>query len=242
MCFNQRGSISTQNGSSLKLVDKFTYLVGSVSSTETDIDMRLAKAWTVMDRLLVIWKSDLTDKMKRCFFQAAVVSILQYGCTTWTITKCMEKKLDDNYTRMLRAILNKSWRHHPTKQQLYGHRPPVTKTIKIRRTRHARHCWISRNELISDVPQRTPSHGRAKAGRPAWTYIQLLCVDTGWSPEDTPEAMDDREEWRERVRDIRADSVTWWWWWWWSLQFFSVREVTENKLKSTEPHQQKRAF
>ena len=126
MCFNQTGDISTLNGSSLKLVDKFTYLGSSVSSTETDIDMRLAKAWTAIERLLVIWKSDLTDKMKRSFFQAAVVSILLYGCTTWMLTKRMEKKLDDNYTRMLRAILNKSWRRQATKQQVYGHRPPIT--------------------------------------------------------------------------------------------------------------------
>ena len=45
--------------------------------------------------------------MKRSFFQAAVVSILLNGCTTWTLIKCMEKKLVGNYTRMLRAILNK---------------------------------------------------------------------------------------------------------------------------------------
>ena len=46
--------------------------------------------------------------MKRSYFQAAVGSILLYGCTTWTLTKRLEKKLDGNYTRMLRAILNKS--------------------------------------------------------------------------------------------------------------------------------------
>ena len=108
MCYNQTGDIPTLNGTSLKLVDKFTYLGGSVSSTEKDVDTQLAKAWTANDRLLIIWKSDLTDKMKRSFFQAAVVSILQYGCTTWTLTKRLEKKLDGNYTRMLRAILNKS--------------------------------------------------------------------------------------------------------------------------------------
>ena len=150
--------------------------------------------------------------MKRSFFQAAVESILLYGCTTWTLTKRMEKKLDGNYTRMLRAILNKSWKQHPTKQQLYGHRPPITKTIKIRRTRHAGHCWRSRNELIRDVLLWTPSQGQAKAGRTARTYIQQLCVDTGYSSEDLPEAMDDREEWWVRVRDIRADGATWWWW------------------------------
>ena len=81
MRFNQT-SIFTLNGSSLKLVDKFTYLGSSVSSTEADIYTRLTKTWIAIHRLSVIWKSDLTDKMKRSFFQAAVVSILLYGCTT----------------------------------------------------------------------------------------------------------------------------------------------------------------
>ena len=124
MCYNQTGDISTLDGSSLKLVDKFTYLRSSLSSTKKDIDTRLTKAWTAINKLSIsIWKSDLTDKMKRSFFQAAVVSILLYGCTTWTLTKRLEKKIDANYTRMLRAILNKSWKQHPTRHQLYGHLP-----------------------------------------------------------------------------------------------------------------------
>ena len=142
----------------------------------------------------------------------AVMSILLYGCTTWTLTKRLEKKLDGNYTRMLRAILNKSWQQHPTRHQLYGHLPPITKTIQVRRTRHAGHCWRSRDELIRDVLLWIPTYGRAKAGRPARTYIQQLCEDTGCCPEDLPRAMNDREEWRERVRDIRATSAIWWWW------------------------------
>ena len=207
MCYNQTGDISIQNGTPLKLVDKLTYLGSSVSSTEKNIDTRLTKAWTAIDRLSIIWKSDLTDEMKRSFFQAAVVSILLYGCTTWTLTKRLEK-VDGNYTRILRAILNKSWRHHPTRHQLYGYLPPITKTIHVRGTRHAGHCWRSRDELISDVLLWTATYGRAKAGRPARTYIQQLCEDTGYSPEDLPEAMNDREKWRERVRDIRASGTT----------------------------------
>ena len=166
MCYNQTGDISTLEGTPLKLVDKFTYLGSSVESTEKDIETRLTKAWTAINRLSIIWKSDLTDKMKRSFFQAAVTSIL----------------------------------------------PPITKTIQVRRTRHAGHCWRSRDELIRDVLLWIPTHGRAKAGRPARTYIQQLCEDTGCCPEDLPRAMNDREEWRERVRDIRATSTIWWWW------------------------------
>ena len=151
--------------------------------------------------------------MKCSFFQAAVVSILLYGCTTWTLTKRLEMKLDGSYTRILRAIVNKSRRQHPTRHQLCGHLPPPTKEIQVRWTRYAGLCWRSRNELISDVLLWTPTYGQAKAGRPARTYIQQLCEDTGCSPEDLPEAMIDREKWRERVRDIRACRTTWWWRW-----------------------------
>ena len=204
MCYNQTREISTQDGTPLKLVDKFTYLRSSVESTEKDIDTRLTKAWTAFDRLSIIWKSDLTDKMKCIFFQAAVALILLYGCTTLTLTKQLEKKLDGNYTRMLRAILNKYWKQHPTRHQLYGHRPAITKTIQVRLTRHAGHCWRSRNELISDVLLWTPTHGRAKAARPARTYIQQLCEDTGSCPEDLTEAMNDMETWWSKISLLPA--------------------------------------
>ena len=206
-------------------------LGSSVSTSEKDIDTRLTKTWTAIHSASVKWKSDLTDKIKRSFFQEAVVLILLYRSTTWTLTKRMEKKLDGNYTRVLRVILNKSWRQHfisdkvytvtfqwaqgntPQSNQLYGHLPPIMKTIKARRTRHAGHCWRRRDELIRDVLLWTSSYGRAKAGRPVRTYIQQLCEDTWCSPEDQPEVMNGREEWWERVRDIHAGGTTWWWWW-----------------------------
>ena len=142
--------------------------------------------------------------MKCSFFQVAVVSILLYGCTTWTQTKWLKKKLIGNYTRMLRAILNKSCQQHPTRHQPYSHLPPIMKTIQVRRTRLAGHCWRSKNELISDVLLWTPAYGQSKAGRLTRTYIQQLCEDMGCGPEDLPEAMNDREKWRERVRNIRV--------------------------------------
>ena len=118
----------------------------------------------------------------------------------------MEKKFDGNYSRMLRVILNKSWW-----QQLYGYLPPIMKTIPVQRTKHAGHRWRSKDELIIDVLLWTPSHRRAKAGRPAKTYIQQLCANTGCSLEYLPGVMNDRDGWRERVREIRAGSVTWRW-------------------------------
>ena len=118
----------------------------------------------------------------------------------------MEKKLDDNHTRMLRAILNKSLRKDPTKQEMYGHLPPITKTIQVRRIRHAGHCWKSKDEHI--ILLWTPSHGRVKVGRQARTYIQQVCADTGYILEDLPGAIDVRDGWRERVWEIRAGRVT----------------------------------
>ena len=158
--------------------------------------------------------------MPRIYIYIAVhiyLYVLKQCMYVWSnvLKQCMYvcMKLDGNYTRMLRAILNKSWRQHPTKHQLYGHLPPITKTIQVRRTRHAGHCWRSRDELVSDVLLWTPTYGRANAGRPARTYIEQLCEDTGCNPEDLPEAMNDWEKWRERVWDIRAGDTIWWWWW-----------------------------
>ena len=90
MCYNQTGDITALDRTPLKLVDKFSYLGSIISSTKKDIDTQLTKAWTAIDRLSIIWKSDLTDKMKRSFFQETVVSILLYGCTTWMLTKPLE--------------------------------------------------------------------------------------------------------------------------------------------------------
>ena len=158
------------------------------------------------------------------------MSIQLYGCTTWMLTKHVEKKLDGNYTRILWAILNKS-----SRQQLYSHLPPITKTIQVWWTRYAEHCWRSRDKLISDVLQWTPSHRQAKTERPARTYTQQLCPDTGCIFEDLPEAMDDREGWRTRVKDICADGVTWWFLFrFWLVWFYGISAIV-SYLMSNPP-------
>ena len=110
--------------------------------------------------------------------------------------------------RELVPLVNKSWRQHPTKQQLYGHLLPITKTIQVRRTKHARHCWRSKEKLIKDVLLTTPSYGWASVGRPARTYLQQICADAGCRLEELSGAMDGC--W-ESARKILASSSTWWW-------------------------------
>ena len=135
----------------------------------------------------------------------------KFGCTTWTPTKRMEKSL----TATTQECCEQYWRSPG------GNTPqnfcsvtyhPSRKLSKLDELTHAGHCWRSKDELISDVLLWILLHGRAKAGRPARTYIQQLSVDTGCNHEDLPEAMNDKEGWRERVRDIRADGTTRWWW------------------------------
>ena len=193
-----------------------------VSSLFFFLVLLLFLASLLHQRQLMVFHWSLRDSKSPLVFRTFLSILADLSNTiVWKVSACppisnssspLKTHLGDrferaNYTRMLRAILNKSWQQHPTRHQLYGHLPPITKTIQVRRTRHAGHCWRSRDELIRDVLLWIPTHGRAKAGRPARTYIQQLCEDTGCCPEDLPRAMNDREEWRERVRDIRATSA-----------------------------------
>ena len=87
--------------------------------------IRIAKAWAALNKIDAVWKSDLSNDLKRSFFRATVESVMMYGATTWTLTKSLESKLDVTYTRMLRAVLNISWIQHPTKSQLYVPIPDI---------------------------------------------------------------------------------------------------------------------
>ena len=102
------------------------------------------------------------------------VSVLLYGHIIWTLTKRLEKKLWGATQKMQRTILNKFWKQHPTKQRLYCHLPPISQTIKVRRTRHFEYCWCSKDELGSDFLLWTPTQRHTCAGRPTNTYISSV--------------------------------------------------------------------
>ena len=141
MSSNQDGAISSLDGKPLKLADQFIYLGSHISSMESYVNTHKGKSWIATDRLMIILKSDLSNKIKQEFFQALAVSILLYD---WTLTKCPKKKLDSNDTRILYAVLNKSWKQHFTKQQLYCHLPPILQLIQ-----EGYNCCRSKNKLIS---------------------------------------------------------------------------------------------
>ena len=149
MCFSRERAKYTLNGGFLTLVDNFTYLSSSVSSTESNVNIRPAKAWTAIDGVSIVWESYLSEKY---FFQAADMSVLLYGCTPRTLSKRPEKKLDANSTRMLQVTLyiyiQQMLKAALHEKHLYSHLPLIIKAIQIRWMRHTGHCWRSKNELV----------------------------------------------------------------------------------------------
>ena len=132
----------------------------------------------------------------------------------------MEKKLDSNYIRMLRAVLKKSWMQHPTKKQLYSHLRPTTKTIELRRTKLVGHCWRSKDELISDIHLWTPHMDEQRLDDQlepiyncfapiqdvAWRTCRGRCmIETGGQRERERERETERERDRERQRQRQGN-------------------------------------
>ena len=105
------------------------------------------------------------------------------------------RKLYKNVESSIKQVLATTPHETPTIRTLAPHHKNYPSS-----TNQTGHCWRSKDELISDVLLWTPTHGCARVGRPARTYIQQLCEDTGCNPEDLPEAMNDREKWRETVK------------------------------------------
>ena len=169
-------------------MNQFEYLGSNISFTESDVNICLMKAWSASDRLSIVWKSDLSNKIKLVFTQAVAVSILLYGCTICTLAKRIEKKLGQNYTRMLHAVFNKYWKQHPIKQQLYCHLPLISQTIQIKQMicwallekQGWTHQWHSLMDSCSWTCQCCPTSKN----------LHQLCTDTKCSREDQPEVMD----------------------------------------------------
>ena len=171
MLYNLReGEICTADRTKLKQVQNFQYILGSwVDQSKQDLNIRKAKAWTALNKLTAILKSNLGRKLKVRFF--SVETVLLYGSEAWTLTSSLEKQLDGCYTRLLRAALNVNWRDHMTNIELYRDITPISARLRDRRLRFSGHCWRSKSEIISQMLLWEPSRGKRTRGRPAMTYI-----------------------------------------------------------------------
>ena len=138
-------------GSLINQVEDFKYLGSYIRSTKRYVNIRIAKAWVALNSMNTIWKLKLSKNLKRQFFRAAVESVLVYGSVTWTLTTALENNIGGTYTRMLRAVTNKSWRDHLSNEQLYGDITKISKSIRMQRLRFAGNCWRSKYEVASDL-------------------------------------------------------------------------------------------
>ena len=204
MTYNLEDSyLKSLSGADIEHVDDFLYLGSWVDTSEKDLNTRIAKAWSAMSKMEVIWKTNLERKLKINFFRATVETVLLYGCTTWTLTKALERKLDGTYARLIRTALNIKWQTHTTNAVLYGNLPRITTTIKNRRLKFAGHCFRSKDEVVQPLIMWEPRHGKRRRGRPAKTFIDQLMDDTEITKEDLPGAMNAREIWRQVVHGVR---------------------------------------
>ena len=127
--------------------------------------------------------------------------------------KSLEKNLDGNNTRMLLAVLKKSWKQNP-KRSMYGCLPSMSEIIHVRWARHAGQY----SEIKTNILAWTPTHGHTSTGWPAKTYMHQLCADTLYSQENSPRARAYKERWWVKVKWNYAVNRSWcwrWWWWWW---------------------------
>ena len=210
MPFNQEDVnfiLKSISGDTIAAVEDYLYLGAWMSSSDQDIHVRKALAWSACNKLSKIWKSDLSRYIKVRLFRAIVESILLYGSETWTLTKELTKRLDGTYTRMLRCALNISWKSHTTNEVLYGNIPKLSETIAARRLRLAGHCVRHPELEAAKLVLWAPQQGRSNRGRKRTDYIDALKADTGLSTlEDLRSSMLDRDVWKEFVADVRADA------------------------------------
>ena len=175
-------------------MNDFNYLGSKIISSESDIQVRIGSAWSALNKLTPIWKSNLDVSIKREFFRATVESVLTYSSQAWTLTKSLENKLNGAYTHMLRAALNVHWSQRVTNKKLYNDLPKITETIRYRRLKFSGHIWRHDEEIAHNLLFWMPTNGKNKRGRPQKTYIDQLIENTGLQMEELKILMANREE------------------------------------------------
>ena len=176
-----------------------------MKSTEADIKVRKALAWSACHKLSKVWTSSLKRRIKVRLFIATVESVLLYNSSTWTLTKQMEKSLDGVYTRMLRMALNISWKQHITNEDLYGDLPKISAKIAMHRLKLAGHCVRHPEEIASQLVLWQPVRGNPGRGRKPTDFIDVIKRDTELdNVEDIRRIMMDRTRWKELVKLARS--------------------------------------
>jgi hypothetical protein len=181
-------SMKSRDGTELKRVEDFKYLGSWIRNSFKDISVRIADAWLAATKMRNIWKSHLDEDLKRQFFNSTVVSILLYGCETWSLTNTLEQRINGSYTKLLRYAMGVSWIDHVTNATLYGNFPKITRTIQYRRLRFAGHCLRASDQVVTTLVLRQPIKGQyRRGGGSTLTYPKRILKDLNDAGVDTTE-------------------------------------------------------
>ena len=163
----------TMNGEPLEEVHQFKYLGATLSKdggSTAEVCIRIAQAISAMARLERVWRSRITFQTKYKLFKSLVVSILLYGCESWTLMAVTEKKIQAFENKSLRRLFGISWREHKTNEyvhktveDLVGPQEPLLGTVKRRKLIWFGHV-TRHNSLSKTIMQGTVAGGR-KRGR-----------------------------------------------------------------------------
>ena len=195
----------TMNGQKLEEVEGFKYLGATLTKdgrSTIEVKTRLAAATSAMAKLNKIWGSrTISFNTKLKLFKSLVLSILLYGCESWTLSAELEKRIQAFEMKSYRRLLHISWAEHKTNvyvrgriTALAGPQEPLLATIRRRKLAWFGHV-TRHNTLSKTILQGTVEGGR-KRGRPrkswtddvkAWTQLKV--------PELLTEA-EDRPRWR----------------------------------------------
>ena len=189
-------------------------LLGSwIMNSFKDFTCRRAAAWSAAIALERYWMSPHISRcLKRSLFRAMVETVLLYGSETWTASTRLNDRLNGTYTRLLRFCLGKlHWGDHIKLRELHGRLPRVADLVRQRCARFAGHCWRRRQDgvatqPIADVMLWQPPSGRS-VGRPRTTFVDVLCADTGYTKDELPRAMADRDNWSDVVSRLKPQPI-----------------------------------
>ena len=195
----------SMNGEQLEEVGSFKYLGATLTKdgrSTSEIKTRLAMATAAMAKLSRFWKSktiSFNTKMK--LFKALVLSILLYGCESWTMTAETTRRIQTFETKCFRRLLDISWKEHKSNDfvrsqvaQLAGPQEPLLALVKRRKLAWFGHL-IRRDTLSKTVLQGTLEGGRRR-GRQTKSWMDNI---REWTRLDSPTLIrraEDRAEWR----------------------------------------------
>lgn len=202
---NNTNAQISMNGQQLEEVAAFKYLGATLTKdgrSTTEIRVRLGIATSAMAKLTTIWKSrDISFPTKIKMFRSLVLSILLYGCESWTLTAETTKRLEAFETKCYRCLLGISWADKKTNDfvrnevnRLAGQQAPLLSLVKGRKLSWFGHI-TRHNALPKTILQGTLEGGRRR-GRQVKCWMDNI---KDWTRLDSPSLIrkaEDRAGWR----------------------------------------------